>query len=42
MLIVSIDRMNLQRARRSIVVPLTSTERPAGVPIELEVGASSG
>jgi mRNA interferase MazF len=36
-LIVSTDRMNLQRACRSIVVPLTSTERPAGVPIELEV-----
>lgn len=36
-LIVSIDQMNTQRARRSIVVPLTSTQRPAGVPIELEV-----
>ncbi len=36
-LIVSIDQMNTQRARRSIVVPLTSTGRPAGVPIELEV-----
>jgi len=36
-LIVSIDQMNTQRARRSIVVPLTSTDRPAGVPIELEV-----
>lgn len=36
-LIVSIDQMNAQRARRSIVVPLTSTERPAGVPVELEV-----
>jgi mRNA interferase MazF len=36
-LIVSIDQMNVQRARRSIVVPLTSTERPAGVPIELKV-----
>jgi mRNA interferase MazF len=36
-LIVSIDEMNSQRARRSIVVPLTSTERPAGVRIELEV-----
>ena len=29
--------MNAQRARRSIVVPLTTTKRPAGVPIELEV-----
>jgi mRNA interferase MazF len=36
-LIVSVDRMNEQPARRSIVVPLTSTQRPAGVPIELEV-----
>ena len=36
-LIVSIDQMNSQRARRSIVVPLTSTQRPAGVPVELEV-----
>ena len=36
-LIVSIDQMNAQSARRSIVVPLTSTQRPAGVPIELEV-----
>jgi mRNA interferase MazF len=36
-LIVSIDQMNSQRARRSIVVPLTSTQRPAGVPIELKV-----
>jgi mRNA interferase MazF len=36
-LIVSIDQMNVQRARRSIVVPLTSTERPAGVLVELEV-----
>lgn len=36
-LIVSVDEMNVHRARRSIVVPLTSTQRPAGVPIELEV-----
>ena len=36
-LVVSIDEMNAQRARRSIVVPLTTTKRPAGVPIELEV-----
>jgi mRNA-degrading endonuclease toxin of MazEF toxin-antitoxin module len=27
----------LATARRSIVVPLTSTERPAGVLVELEV-----
>jgi mRNA interferase MazF len=39
-LIVSIDQMNVQRARRSIVVPLTSTQRPAGVPIELKVKGS--
>ncbi len=36
-LIVSVDRMNEQPARRLIVVPLTSTQRPAGVPIALEV-----
>lgn len=41
-LIVSIDRMNAQPARRSIVVPLTSTRRPAGVPIELEVKGTLG
>ena len=35
--IVSIDQMNAQPARRSIVAPLTSTKRPAGVRIELEV-----
>ncbi len=39
-LIVSIDQMNAQPARRSIVVPLTSTSRAAGVPIELEVKGS--
>lgn len=36
-LVVSIDQMNTQRARRSIIVPLTTTRRPAGVRIELEV-----
>jgi mRNA interferase MazF len=36
-LIASVDRMNEQPARRSIVVPLTSTQRPAGVQIALEV-----
>jgi mRNA interferase MazF len=36
-LIASVDQMNTQPARRSIIVPLTSTQRPAGVPIELEV-----
>jgi mRNA-degrading endonuclease toxin of MazEF toxin-antitoxin module len=41
-LIVSIDRMNLQPARRSIVVPLTSTERSAGVPIKLEAAGGAG